>query len=93
MLLTLLETSWILRVSERTARRMAMRGDIRATRVGAQIRVPLDQFSDFVNVEEVKAEIKRRADAAGVNAHTPASQLPRPTASVDAEAQPDEGEA
>lgn len=76
-LLTLREAAALLRVHEHTVRRQVKDGKLQAKRVGRQIRIPLDQFSDFVDVEKVDAEIRRRVNATGVNKHVPAAMQGR----------------
>ena len=53
-LLTLAEVSATLRVSEKTVRRMVDRGDLRAFRVGAQLRVQRDSLIQLLRVGEVR---------------------------------------
>jgi len=67
MFLTVKETAALYRVSTRTIRERVKSGVIEGTRVGRQIRIPLQQFADVLDVEEIKAEIRERAAAAGAN--------------------------
>jgi excisionase family DNA binding protein len=67
MLLTIDEAALLMRVSTRTVRREVALGRLTARRVGRQLRLPLDQFSDFVDTAAVAKEIRARADRAGVN--------------------------
>lgn len=67
MLITPKDAAKLMGVSARTIRRQVAAGELKGHRVGRQIRLPLDQFSDFIDVEKVREEIKKRADKAGVN--------------------------
>jgi excisionase family DNA binding protein len=78
MLITIDEAAALLRVSARTVRRQAVNGELDARRVGRQIRLPIEQFSDFIDVAKVKGEIERRAKRLGVNTPVPAGK-PNPT--------------
>lgn len=93
MLLTASEAAQLMRVNQRTIRRLVEQGKLTAKRVGRQIRLPLDQFSDFIDVAAVKAEIDRRAaehaKAALANrlhrrgAGAPTAPAPRPDEEVE----------
>jgi excisionase family DNA binding protein len=52
-LLTLQEVSTALRISEKTVRRMIARREIRAFRVGGQLRVQRDSVTDLLKRGEV----------------------------------------
>jgi excisionase family DNA binding protein len=53
-LLTLREVSTTLRVSPKTVRRMIDRQELRAFRVGGQLRVSRDSLVDLLRVGEVR---------------------------------------
>jgi excisionase family DNA binding protein len=53
-LLTVREVSSSLRVSEKTVRRMIARGELRAYRVGGQLRIARDSLIELLRVGEVR---------------------------------------
>jgi excisionase family DNA binding protein len=52
--LTLREVSATLRVSEKTVRRMIERGELRAFRIGGQLRISRDSLVDLLRAGEVR---------------------------------------
>jgi excisionase family DNA binding protein len=61
MLLTVDEAAVLLRVNEATVRRQIRKGEIKARVLGKVIRIPLDQFSDVLDVAKVVVEVQRLA--------------------------------
>lgn len=67
MLLTPKQAALLLQCHEATVRRRAHAGTLKAQRIGRHIRIPLDQFSDIVDVEAAKRSLRIAAARAGVN--------------------------
>lgn len=66
-LLTVSEVAKIMRVKPCTVRRASRRGELKTVKIGRQLRFPIDQFAEFIDVDkymlDLRAEVREVEDA------------------------------
>lgn len=68
LFLTTEEVARIFRVHPRTVRTLVTEGKVQAIRLGRHYRYPIEQFSDMVDVDDLKARVALAAQQSEVDA-------------------------